>query len=66
MLLKDITITSLSITGNQDGSENLYIAVAYGEGDKEVFVTKELSRDSITAQHLIDAIGSISETIKKG
>jgi hypothetical protein len=65
MQLKDIKITSLSITGNQDGSENLHISVAYGEGDKEVFLTKSLTRETITVQHLMDTVGSISETAMK-
>jgi len=62
MQLKDITITSLSITSNQDGSENLYIAAAYGAPGAEVFITKTISKSTITAQTLMDALESISET----
>lgn len=63
--LSDITITSLSITGNQDGSENLHISVAYGQGDSEVFITKEVTRDTITAEQLIGAFATIAETLSK-
>jgi hypothetical protein len=62
--IKDIKITGLSITGNQDGSENLYISASFGEGDDEVFYSRtELVRDTVTVLDLQKAINRIAETM---
>jgi hypothetical protein len=63
MELKDIVISSLSITTNQDGSENLHIAVVYGNPGDEKFLTKSVSKSTITVQTVVDALGAIGETV---
>jgi hypothetical protein len=65
-MLKDIKITSLSITGAPDGSETLHIGVAVGEGDKEMFYSRELTTNgTLTLDHLEKVMQRIVEVVKK-
>jgi hypothetical protein len=66
MQLKDIVISSLSITSNQDGSENLRIDVVYGNPGDEKFVKKEVNKSTITVQTVMDALNAIGETAGVG
>jgi hypothetical protein len=65
MHLKDIKLTGLSITSNQDGSENLHISAAWGEGKNEEFYSREFTtKGTLTLEHLQAAIDRLVETAK--
>lgn len=64
MKLSDIKLTGLSITSNQDGSENLYISAASGDADDEVFYTKTITtKGTLTLEHLQKMIETTKEAM---
>jgi hypothetical protein len=66
MRLKEIKLTGLSITGSPNGSETLHIGVAAGEGDKEMFYSREMSTNgTLTLEHLAEVMKRIVEVVNK-